>query len=256
MTSSPRSLLDLSMPILGMIHLSGDSVTERSRIAQQEIAIMVEEGVDGIIIENYFGDRNNVRQVLEEVCENPYECLIGINVLGDNMMAFELANRFPVDFIQIDSICGHLSETNDAGFQDALAGLRTTFNGTLIGGVRFKYQPVKSGRSEREDLLLGTRRVDAIVVTGEGTGVETNVAKLVRFREVVGPDVPLLVGAGLTFNNARTQLAHADGAIVGSYFKEGHVDTGLVCRNHVRQIMNIVREIRIANKTEIGENGP
>ena len=255
MTSFSRSLLDVSMPILGMVHLSGNSVTERSRIAREEIGIMVEEGVNGIIIENYFGGKNDVRRILQEVCENPYECLVGINVLGDNMMAFELAGEFPVDFIQLDSVCGHLSPADDAAFEKGLAELRAKFNGTLLGGVRFKYQPVKSGRSERDDLLLGTRRVDAVVVTGEGTGVETDVAKLERFRDVAGPDVPLLVGAGLTFGNVRSQLVHADGAIVGSYFKEGHVDTGRVCRNHVRQIMNVVREVRLASKTEIGENG-
>ena len=256
MTSSSPSLLDISMPIIGMIHLSGNSVGERSRIAHEEIAIMVEEGVDGIIIENYFGGTNDVRQVLEEVCENPCGCLVGINILGNNTMAFELANEFPVDFIQMDSVCGHLTATDDAAFEYGLAKLREAFNGTLLGGVRFKYQPVKSGRSERDDLMRGVRRVDAVVVTGEGTGMETDMAKLARFREMVGSNVPLLVGAGLTPGNVRAQLSHTNGAIVGSYFKEGHVDTGLVCRNHVRQIMNIVREIRLANKDEIEQNRP
>ena len=31
----------------------------------------------------------------------------------------------------------------------------------------------------------------------------------------------ILLGSGLTAQNARELLAHADGAIVGSYFKEG-----------------------------------
>lgn len=62
-------------------------------------------------------------------------------------------------------------------------------------------------------------RCDAIVVTGEGTGISTDLDKIKTFRTVLG-DFPLIVGAGMTEGNVVEQLALADGGIVGSWFKE------------------------------------
>lgn len=62
-------------------------------------------------------------------------------------------------------------------------------------------------------------RCDAIVATGEGTGISTDLEKIKTYRAILG-DFPLIVGAGMTAETAREQLSFADGAIVGSYFKE------------------------------------
>ena len=51
----------------------------------------------------------------------------------------------------------------------------------LLGGVRFKYQPVHSGRTLEEDLRIGMERCDAIVCTGEGTGIPTPLGKVEEF---------------------------------------------------------------------------
>ena len=90
----------------------------------------------------------------------------------------------------------------------------------LLGGVRFKYQPVASGRTLEEDLKIGMERCDAVVVTGAGTGISTELDKIKAFRAILG-DFPLIVGAGMTAETAAEQLFYSDGAIVGSYFKEG-----------------------------------
>ena len=62
-------------------------------------------------------------------------------------------------------------------------------------------------------------RCDAIVVTGAGTGISTDLDKIKNFRAILG-DFPLIVGAGMTAETAQEQLTFSDGAIVGSYFKE------------------------------------
>ena len=243
-------------PILGMVHLSGDDAADRLQIARDEIATMAGEGMDGVIVENYFGDKSDVRRVLEWACAKQTDVLIGLNVLGDDNMAFDLAAEFSLQFIQIDSVCGHLNATDDVDFAASLAPRRAAFEGKLLGGVRFKYQPVNSGRTEHEDVLLGAGRADALVVTGEGTGVETDLAKLRRFRAVLGANYPLFIGAGLTADNARAQLAEADGAIVGSYLKDTFKDTGRVCKDHVQRLMGIVGEIRMATTAGNAETVP
>eukprot|EP01035_Chromulina_nebulosa_P063666 gene63666-87084_t len=111
-------------PILGMLHLSGETSAERLDIARRETAILVENGVDGIVVENYFGPKEDMRPVLEWLAAEPPPLVIGINVLRDYRLAFALAAAFPVGFIQIDSVAGHLEPEEDAAYADELAGLR------------------------------------------------------------------------------------------------------------------------------------
>jgi uncharacterized protein len=231
-------------PILGMLHLSGDSPAARLEIARREVDILRTGGVDGVVVENYFGDKQDVRTVLEWLEGKYPELLVGVNVLHDHTLAFELARNFRVDFIQMDSVAGHLAPEADEEFAAELSDLRAGVDSVLFGGVRFKYQPVNSGRSEQEDLLIGMGRCDAFVITGEATGQETDVDKVKRFRSVVGGDFPLVIGAGLTAANVDDQLRDADGAIVGSYLKDTHVDTGLIVVEHVEELMREVRRVR------------
>ena len=231
-------------PILGMLHLSGDSPAERLEIAQRELDILRTGGVDAVVVENYFGDKTDVRNVLEWLEGKHPELVVGVNVLHDHKLAFELAREFRVDFIQMDSVAGHLAPEEDAGFAVELAELRAGVDVVLLGGVRFKYQPVNSGRSEEEDLIIGMGRCDAFVITGAATGQETDLEKVRRFRSVVGGDFPLVIGAGLTAANAEEQLRDADAAIVGSYLKDTHVDTGLIVAEHVEELMREVRRVR------------
>ena len=231
-------------PILGMLHLTGETPAERLDIARREAEILLANGVDGVIVENYFGDKDDVRHVLEWLETRKPNALVGLNVLRDHHLAFELARQFRVDFIQMDSVAGHLRPEEDADFAAELAALREGVTSLLLGGVRFKYQPVNSGRSEAEDLLLGMQRCDAFVVTSDATGQETDLDKVRRFRALTGGHFPLLIGAGLTSANASEQLALADGAIVGSFFKDSYVDTGIVDEAHVRELMGVVADIR------------
>lgn len=234
-------------PILGMLHLTGASAEERLEIARKETETLIANGVDGVIVENYFGDKDDVRNVLEWLETRNPDVLVGLNVLHDHHMAFELAKQFRVDFIQMDSVAGHLPPEEDKDFADELSELRGQVSSVLFGGVRFKYQPVKSGRSEPEDLMIGKSRCDAIVVTSDATGQVTDLDKVRRFRATTGSDFPLLIGAGLTAGNAREQLLEADGAIVGSYFKDTRVDTGIVDGSHVAELIKVVESLRAEN---------
>lgn len=231
-------------PILGMLHLTGANRDERLAIARQEVEALAAGGVDAVVVENYFGDADDVEAVLAWLAEDRPPVVVGVNVLRDHRRAFALADRYGAAFIQVDSVAGHLPPAEDAAFAEELAGLRGRSSAWLLGGVRFKYQPVRSGRPLEEDLRLGMARCDALVVTGDATGQETDLAKVRRFRAIVGNGFPLLIGAGLTAANCREQLALADGAIVGSYFKDTHRDVGLVDRQHVAEVMAIANDMR------------
>ncbi|MFJ6415741.1 BtpA/SgcQ family protein [Paeniglutamicibacter sp. NPDC091659] len=240
-------------PILGMLHLSGDSASERLDIAREELEILRSQGVDGVVVENYFGDKTDVRNVLEWLEGKHPDLLVGVNVLHDHLLAFELARQFRVDFIQMDSVAGHLAPEADEEFALELQELRGEVDSVLFGGVRFKYQPVNSGRTEAEDLVIGMDRCDAFVITSDATGQETDLDKVKRFRSVVGETFPLLIGAGLTASNVHEQLEATDGAIVGSFLKDTHVDTGRIAAAHVELLMREVRALRTLAGTANGQ---
>lgn len=238
-----------------MLHLTGATAEGRLDIARKETETLIANGVDGVIVENYFGDKDDVRNVLEWLETRNPDVLVGLNVLHDHRLAFELAQQFRVDFIQMDSVAGHLDAEEDKDFADELRELRGQVSSVLFGGVRFKYQPVRSGRTEAEDLTIGKERCDAIVVTSDATGQVTDLDKVRRFRATTGSGFPLLIGAGLTAANAREQLLEADGAIVGSFFKHNYTDTGTVLAAHVEELLKVVDSLRSETAAGAMRNG-
>lgn len=214
-----KDVFGVDKPIIGMLHLSGYGREKVLDNAKREIQILYRNGVHAVLVENYFGDRVDVENALKYLRENHPDKVYGVNMLGFPEMAFDLARKYGAKFVQMDSVSGHLEPNYETSFLKKLDALRGDGDIFLLGGVRFKYQSVRSGRSLEEDLVLGMDRCDAIVVTGEGTGISTDLEKIKTFRRILG-DFPLIVGAGMTAKTAREQLAYADGAIVGSYFKE------------------------------------
>lgn len=218
--------------IIGMLHLAGSDSEEILRRAREELKIFAGEGLDGAIVENYHGSLGDVQRFLD-VNDNK-DITLGLNLLGFNFLGLEWAQRYDVRFVQLDNVNGFVRDTVQAYMK-----LREkTPNAVVLGGVRFKYQkPTRN--SLKDDIFEGSTLSDAIVTTGEGTGIETPLSKLRDFRAVM-KDYPLIVGAGVDARNVREQLEICDGAIVGSYFKNGNTRAP-VDVNRVRELMNIVR---------------
>ncbi len=230
-------------PILAMLHLRGESRQEKFEHALLEAGQLIGGGADAVIVENYFGDYEDMEVVLEAFCREKVDFIYGVNALHNDALGFELAKKYGASFIQLDSVAGHLPPEQDEAFGQAIAQWRADYNGFVIGGVRFKYQPYLSGRSLEEDLTIGMTRCDAIAVTGEGTGKMTPMEKIRDFRRIMG-DFPLVVGAGMTPESCVEQFSVADAAIVGSYFKKGHVDDSYVEPANVRIFMQQVQRCR------------
>lgn len=230
-------------PILAMLHLKGTSDEDIVTRFKKEIDIFVENGVDCIIIENYFGTYRHMEMALEYVQSLHLDIPYGVNCLNVDPMGFELAGKYGASFVQLDSVVGHV-KARDEDTLDAFFKLyRERYNVMVLGGVRFKYQPVLSEKSVEEDLQIAMTRCDAICVTQDATGQETSLDKIIQFRNAIG-DFPLIVGAGVTPENMEKQFAYADGAIVGSYFKDNYKDAGEVSGEHVRNIIDAAKKVR------------
>jgi predicted TIM-barrel enzyme len=243
-TGNFLNLFPFKKPILAMIHLKGNSQKEKVGIAQKEIDLLIDNGIDGVIIENYFGNIEDLEEVLRYVSSEREDIVYGVNALRHDSKAFDLANLYKAKFIQIDSVAGHLNEVDDQKFNEFIKNKRSESDAYVLGGVHFKYQPYLSGRSLEEDLRIGTGRSDGIVVTGSGTGIETDLDKINHFKEIIGKDFPLMVGAGLNANNCYEQLSIADGGIIGSYLKNTQKDDGDVSEEQIKLFMDEVRKLR------------
>lgn len=235
------SMFPVKKPIIGMLHLKGNDQKEMLDRALLETEQMISNGVNAVIVENYFGTVEDVQLVLEHFHSTGVDFIYGVNVLEHDKKAFDFANKYGASFIQLDSVAGHLPIDEDKEFEDFINKEGSLYNGFILGGVRFKYQPYKSGRSLEEDLRIGMKRCDAIVVTGDATGEETPIDKVQEFRRIIG-DFPLIIGAGMTSENLEEYFAIADAAIVGSYFKEGFVDKGDVMPSHIKKFMQEVQK--------------
>lgn len=237
------STFDHAHPVFAMLHLKGDTPAHRLDIAKREINTLWASGVDAVIVENYFGDVDDVVAVCAYLHSDVEDVVFGVNVLNDDWRAFSIANEFGARFLQLDSVASHLPEGRDLGFAARLADERANSTAHVLGGVRFKYHPYLSGRPLKEDLLLGAERCDGVVVTGKGTGQETPLDKVKEFRSILGDDIPLIVGAGVTSQNCADQLAVADAVIVGSYLKDTYADTGDVDGSHALEFVQAIREL-------------
>jgi len=234
-----QTVFGKAKPVLAMLHLKGETKEEILKRVQRETEIYLDGGVDAVIVENYFGNEEAVEMTLAYLQENKPEIIYGVNMLDDDERGFMAAERYNAKFIQLDSVAGHITPKDDIIFGENIAKWRKNTPALVLGGVRFKYQPYKSGRSLEEDLCIAMERCDAIVVTGEGTGLETEMDKILRFREIVG-EFPLVIGAGIVPENCAERFKIADGAIVGSYFKDNYRDDGEVDIVHVQNLMHAI----------------
>ncbi|MEG0286823.1 MAG: BtpA/SgcQ family protein [Vagococcus sp.] len=241
-----RNFLNLfknKKPIIGVIHLKGDTEADILKRAKKEIQIYVDNDIDAILMENYYGNYNHLVKALDYITSLDLSIPIGVNVLNVDALGFYLANQYKLDFMQIDSVVGHVKPRDEYSLEKFFEMYRSQTDALLIGGVRFKYQPMLSEKTVEEDLAIGQTRCDAIAVTENATGQETSMDKIELFRKELG-EFPLVVAAGLTKDNVKEQLAVGDAAIVGSYFKDTRKDTGDLKAEHVKEFMDVVKQLR------------
>ena len=237
------SLFPVKKPILGMIHVKGEGDEAIFEKAKEEIRLLEEGGIDGLMLENYYGNYYNLEKILDYAAQGNLHVPYGVNCLNVDAMGFELAAKYDAKFLQVDSVVGHVKPRDEATLEVFFDMYRKKTPAYLIGGVRFKYQPLLSEKSLEEDLKIGMTRCDAIAVTENATGQETSMEKIESFRSVIG-DFPLVIAAGMTKENAAKQLRVGDMAIVGSYFKDNYKDIGDVCKEHVVDFMDTIKKIR------------
>lgn len=95
------------------------------------------------------------------------------------------------------------------------------------------------GEQTRDNIFFDA---DVLIATGNRTGDATRIEELRGICE--STDLPVIVGSGLTPENADEILKFASGAIVGSYLKEDGVWWNPVSVERTKRLMDVVNKYR------------
>ena len=271
-----EELFPVPRPLIGMVHLAplpgsprwGGSIDDVIKRAMDDARVLAEEGIDGIIVEN-FGDSPYaagtvhpatvaamtigvlaVHGVVREV-DAESRIRVGINVLrADVISALSIAAATGAGFVRTNVLTGAM--VTDQGIiegtaYEALRERRLLGIGTpIFADVLSKHAyPVGAGVVlELEARSTAYRGLaDALIVTGDETGAATSGDDLRRARAAV-PDRPILIGSGLDTGNINDLLPLCDGAILGTALKVDGVTEGPVDRARVREMVARARILR------------
>ena len=259
-------------PVVGMVHLpplpgaprfDGDleTVVERAVADAESLSA---GGVDGLLVEN-FGDapfhpddvpKHTVAAMTRAATAvtDAADLPVGVNVLrNDAGAALSVAAAVGAAFVRVNIHAG--ARVTDQGVVEGRAHetlrLRERLDADVgvLADVGVKHSAPLSERSVREELRDVCERglADAAVVSGPATGEGVGEAALgtaIEAREAVAPETPVLVGSGVTADNAADLLSVADGAIVGTALKEGGETTAPVDEGRVADVVSAVDAVR------------
>lgn len=210
-------------------------------------------GCDGIIVEN-FGDAPFFQgevppetiaglalavQAVREVAEG---AAVGVNVLrNDVRAALGIAAVTDSSFVRVNVHTGAMVTDQGLIQGEAAATVRERERlcpaVQIFADVHVKHAAPLAPSSIEESAVetLGRGRADAVILSGVATGAPVDCAELARVRERAA-GARILIGSGLTAENADSLLAFADGAIVGTYLKRDGVLANPVDAERVKRL--------------------
>jgi membrane complex biogenesis BtpA family protein len=243
--SGSKLLLTGRKTLIGVVHLQplpgaprwrGDLALVRKEAVRDAMAYE-KGGAHAIIVEN-FGD-----VPFTKCCVGPETiaamaacgCAVraavklpmGFNVLrNDARASLALCASCGGSFIRVNVHCGAMLTDQGLIEGDAYDTLR--YRGQIcptaliLADVHVKHA-VPLGQqsleaSARDTLERGL--ADGLIISGAGTGLAADVEDVTRVRSAC-PNAPILLGSGVTLDNATQFVALADGFIVGTSLKAG-----------------------------------
>jgi membrane complex biogenesis BtpA family protein len=152
---------------------------------------------------------------------------IGFNVLrNDARGALALCAACGGSFIRVNVHTGAMLTDQGliegAAFETLRYRARICPQAQIFADVHVKHAVPLGGWSIEDSARDTVERglADALIVSGKGTGLATDVMDLERVR-VACPKAKILLGSGVTVENVRDYLGLADGFIVGTSLKVG-----------------------------------
>jgi membrane complex biogenesis BtpA family protein len=246
------------MPLPGSPNYGGDRRKLYDQ-ALEEVRIFMKHKVDGIIIEN-FRDKPfypnrvpaetiaSLAAVSKEIL-NEVNIPVGINALrNDAKASLAIATATGAQFIRVNVHMGAVMTEQGIirGMSHKTLRLREKLKSNVLifadVGVKHAKPIVDRGLDVEAKDLEERGGADAVIVTGERTGMETRLGDLKLVRNNV--KLPVLVASGLTAENIADFYPVASGFIVGTYLKEDGQAENFVNEGRVKKLMDAVGKLR------------
>lgn len=227
--------------------------------ALAELEIFKHHAIDSVIIENfrdmpYYPGRvppetvaalAAVSREIVRVAGMP----VGVNVLrSDGEASIAIAVATGAHYVRVNVHMGAVAA--DQGIVQGSSHLSMRLRAALksrtlvFADVGVKHAAPLAGRGlDIETRDLAERGLaDAVIVTGDRTGVETSLDDIDVVRRAT--NLPLLIGSGATPDNIEPVLPKVDGLIVGSYFKKDGAGHNFVDPARVERFVRRFVELR------------
>jgi uncharacterized protein len=266
-----NALFQNSTPIIACVHLQAlpgapnyqGKIADVYQRALDEAALFKEEGVDGLIVENFndapFYPHSLPAETIAAMAAISREIVqetglpIGINALrNDAQAAMAIAVASEAHFIRVNVHLGAVVADQGIIQGNAHETLRLRAylkSRVLIAadvGVKHAAPLVERGLAAEAHELSERGQVDGLIVSGAFTGAATAITDLAEVK--AHTHLPVWVGSGANPENLIDLWPLVNGLIVGSTFKtEGKVQNP-VERKRVSAFMQVVKALR-AEKT-------
>lgn len=264
-----KDMFHTTKPIIGLLHLKAlpgdplfylncscmDDVIDQARL---DLEALQEGGVDGVLITNEFSlpyqkkisavtlaAMGRVVGTLAENIKIPY----GVEAIYDPNATIEICAATDAQFTRcmftgawagdLGIINRDIGETLRLKSALRLDKLRLTY---FINGEGEVYLNDRSLTDITQTMIFNCMP-DCLVVAGGMAGSGPAASLLSQVKSVAG-EVPVFCGTGCNIDNLESVLSVADGAYVGTTFKENGEFTGKIDRNRVSEFMKKVRAFR------------
>ena len=258
-----HQLFDHPKPIIGVVHLPPligspqptQALSEIRTRALSDAGKLIDNGIDGVIIENY-GDVPfypdhvephtvaSLTLIATEIREHYPQTPIGLNILrNDAKSAMAIATVADANFIRVNVHTGAM--LTDQGIIQGRAHETLRYRSVLKSEVKIfadiavkhavPLAPTNIVTSAEDTYHRGL--ADALIVTGTATGKSIDLDQLKSVKSAI-PQACIFVGSGVTVDSLAEVLQDADGVIVGTAIKRDGVTTNVVDPDRVRALID------------------
>ncbi len=261
-------LFGVKKPIIALLHLRAlpgdplfgkeDSMESVLATAREELQLLQDGGVDGILIANEFSlpyekkvspvtiaAMGYIVGALKQDIRVPF----GVNIVSNPLATIDLAAATGANFVRSTFTGAYMGESGLVDTNIAEVLRRKKALGLDDLKLLFKVNPESDAYLAERPIEKITKSMifhcfpDALCVSGASAGTETDSSLIDRVKSVAGT-TPVLCNTGCTAENIQDKLSFSDGACVGTAFKTDGKFSNTVDGARVKDFMQRVFEYR------------
>ncbi len=260
-------MFGVKKPIIALLHLDplpGDPaycgcMEQVFEHAHEDLMALQAGGVDGVLVANEFSMPYSAETEYSTVAamaylvgrlKNEFKVPYGVNIILNGAAAIDLASATGAKFVRSAFTGAYMGEYGVNLPNNRKAVRRKYELGLKDLKLFYKVNPESDRYLVDRDIETVTKaivfqtNVDALCVSGASSGGETSSELLAKVKKAAG-EVPIFCNTGVTIDNVKDKMKIADGACIGTSFKEnGKFWYTRVDVERVKAFMDVMKEIR------------